>query len=145
MSGKEERETVRTQSVSCTRLEWERLRECARRERMSISRFVVERALHGDPGGSAGQVQDPALTGDGQRMLHDRVTALADLLLPLLKQADAQQPNLPNAMRVLFDMKLDEMTRTRRHREMTRLLATVFGDDRASQIAEEVRGRNCGH
>ena len=145
MTEKEDRETVRTQSVSCIRLEWERLRECARRERMSISRFVVERALHGDPGGSAGQAQDPALTGDGQRMLHDRVTALADLLLPLLKQAAAQQPNLPNAMRVLFDMKLDEMTRTRRHREMTRLLATVFGDDRASQIAEEVRERNRGH
>ena len=143
MSGKEEREAVRTQSVSCTRLEWERLRECARRERMSISRFVVERALHGDPRGSAGQSQDLALTGNGQRTLHDRVTAVVGLLLPLLTQADAQQPNLPNAMRVLFDMKLDEMTRTRRHREMTRLLATVFGDDRASRIVEEVRGRNC--
>ena len=144
MTGKEERETVKTHSVSCTRLDWERLRECARREGMSISRFVVDRALHRDPGGSDGQPQDLALTGDGQRTLHVRVTALADLLLPLLEQVDAQQPNLPNAVRVLFDMKLDEMTRTRRHREMTRLLATVFGDDRASQIAEEVRERNRG-
>ena len=111
---------------------------------MSISRFLVDRALHGDPGGSTGQAQDPALTGVGQRTLHDRVTALANLLLPLLKPADAQQPSLPNAVRVLFDMKLDEMTRTGRHREMTKLLATVFGDDRASRIAEEVRGRNRG-
>ncbi len=111
---------------------------------MSISRFVVERALHGDPRGSAGQSQDLALTGDGQRTLHDRVMALADLLLPLLKPADAQQPSLPSAVRVLFDMKLDEMTRTGRHRKMAKLLATVFGDDRASQIAEEVRERNRG-
>ena len=102
MTGKEERETVKTHSVSCTRLDWERLRECARREGMSISRFVVDRALHRDPGESDGQPQDLALTGDGQRTLHVRVTALADLLLPLLEQVDAQQPNLPNAVRVLF-------------------------------------------
>ena len=109
---------------------------------MSISRFLVDCALHGDPDGSAGQARDLALTGDGQRTLHDRVMALADLILPLLKPADAQQPNLPNAVRVLFDMKLDEMTRTGRHREMAKLLATVFGDDRASRIAGEVRERN---
>ena len=70
------------------------------------------------------------------------MTALADLLWPLLEQTDAQQPSLPNAVRVLFEMKLDEMTRTGRHRVMAKLLATVFGDDRASRIAEEVRERN---
>lgn len=144
MTGKEDREAARTQSVSCTRLEWERLRECARRKRMSISRFLVDCALHGDPDGSAGRARDLALTGNGQRTLHDRVMALADLLLPLLKPADAQQPSLPGAVRVLFDMKLDEMTRTGRHREMAKLLDTVFGDDRASRIAEEVRERNRG-
>ena len=60
MTGKGDRETDKPQSVSCTRMDWERLRECARRERMSIFRFVVERTLHRDPNGSAWQVRSLA-------------------------------------------------------------------------------------
>ena len=49
----------------------------------------------------------------------------------------AGAPGLGEAVRVLFELKLDEMSKTGRQAEMTRRLETVLRDSRAARAAED--------
>ena len=128
-------------SISCTPAEWERIRERAAAEGKSMSRYVVDRALTREP-------RDPekgaqlVLGADEQRALCDAVTRLAAEMSGQMFQDAAGSPNMANAVRVLFETKLDEMTRRGRYAEMKALLDEVFDAERAERIGAAVYERN---
>ena len=71
MRGRRVEERVAMHSVSCSRLEWERIRACAEREGVSMSRFLVETALNRNP---PARVKNPprlVLDEEEQRTLRD--------------------------------------------------------------------------
>ena len=120
MTGERRKETVTMHSVSCTRLEWERIRECARREGLTISRLV--------------------LSQEEQRAMRDTVAELAERLDAF--RGDGETPGFGDVARIPFELKLNEMTRTGRHATMTRLLEAVLRDSRAARMSEDVYQRN---
>ena len=127
-------------SVSCSRLEWERIRACAEREGVSMSKFLVERALNRNP---PARVKNPprlVLAEEEQRALRDTVKAVGETVRALEGTDDA--PGFAETLRVLFEIRLDAMTRTGRHRTMVRLLEQVLQDSRAAKLEEEVYERN---
>ncbi len=132
-------ETVTMHSVSCTRLEWERIRECAHREGLSVSRFVVERALDRSPSASVRNPPRLVLSPDDQRTMKETIAAMAERIDAL--DGTNEVPGFAASVRVLFELKLDEMSRTGRHRTMARLLDQVLQDSRAARISEEVYQR----
>lgn len=132
-------ETVTMHSVSCTRLEWERIRECARREGLSISRYVVDRALARNPSATVRNPPRLALTPHEQREMKETIATLAERTDAL--DGTEEAPGFAVAARVLFETKLDEMSRTGRHGTMTKLLDRVLQDSRAAHLSEEVYRR----
>ena len=127
-------------SVSCSRLEWERIRACAEREGVSMSRFLVERALNRNP---PARVKNPprlVLDEEEQRTLRDTVKAMTETVRAL--EGTDETPGFAETLRVLFEIRLDAMTRTGRHRTMVRLLEQVLQDSRAARLEEEVYERN---
>ncbi len=65
------------------------------------------------------------------------VAQLADRVLALTEGKEPGAPGLGEAVRVLFELKLDEMSKTGRQAEMTRRLETVLRDSRAARAAED--------
>ena len=127
-------------SVSCSRLEWERIRACAEREGVSMSKFLVERALNRNP---PARVKNPprlVLREEEQRALRDTVKALAETVQAI--EGTGETPGFAETLRVLFEIRLDAMTRTGRHKTMVRLLEQVLQDSRAAKLEEEVYERN---
>ena len=128
-------------SISCAPSEWERIRERAAAEGKSMSRYIVDRALTREP-------RDPekgaqlVLDADEQRALCDVVTRIAAEMSERMFQDAAESPNMANAVRVLFETKLDEMTRRGRYAEMKALLDEVFDAERAERIGAAVYERN---
>ena len=57
-------------------------------------------------------------------------------------RGDGESPGFGDVARILFELKLDEMTRTGRHATMTRLLEEVLRDSRAARLSEDVYQRN---
>lgn len=134
-----------THSVSCTALEWERMRERAREAGKPISRFLVERALTVDPGsrGTAADAPQELVLGAGEQgELHDNLAAFAALMSEQMFQDDPLRPNLPAMIRALFETRLDEMTRTGRYGEMKALLDEVIGPAESGRIANAAYERN---
>ena len=58
-----------------------------------------------------------------------------------IKGTDAA-PGFAETLRVLFEIRLDAMTRTGHHKTMVRLLEQVLQDSRAAKLEEEVYERN---
>ena len=140
MTGRRVEERVAMHSVSCSRLEWERIRACAEREGVSMSRFLVERALNRNP---SARVKNPprlVLDEEEQRTLRDTVKAMTETVRAL--EGTDETPGFAETLRVLFEIRLDAMTRTGRHRTMVRLLEQVLQDSRAARLEEEVYERN---
>ena len=130
-------------SISCTPLEWERIRERAHGEGKPISRYLVQRALTMEPGEPApGSPPRMVLTEEEQQEMFLAVSTIAALLSEEMFQEDASSPNLPGRVRILFETKLDEMTRTGRYGQMKTLLAQVFEDEKASMIGAAAYERN---
>ena len=140
MTGRRVEERVAMHSVSCSRLEWERIRACAEREGVSMSRFLVERALSQNP---PARVKNPprlVLAEEEQRSLRDTVKAIRETVQAL--EGTGETPGFAETLRVLFEVRLDAMTRTGRHKTMVRLLEQVLQDSRAAKLEEEVYERN---
>lgn len=140
MTGRRVEERVAMHSVSCSRLEWERIRACAEREGVSMSRFLVERALSRNP---PARVKNPprlVLAEEEQRSLRDTVKAIRETVQAL--EGTGETPGFAETLRVLFEVRLDAMTRTGRHKTMVRLLEQVLQDSRAAKLEEEVYERN---
>ncbi len=136
------RERARSHSISCSRLDWERIRERAREAGKPMSRYIVERTLSVTPGPEPEMPERLVLDGEEQRRLLDAVLRMAELLSGAMAPEGDGRPGLPGAVRALFEAKMDEMARTGRYREMRALLDTVLRDERAARIADGVYERS---
>ena len=134
----------RSHSISCSRLDWERIRERALEAGKPMSRYIVERALTVTPGPEPGASQRLVLDAQEQRRLLDMVLGMADLLSDAMAPEGEDRPGLPGAVRALFEAKMDEMALTGRYREMRTLLDTVIRDERAATVADEIYERSLG-
>lgn len=126
-------------SVSCTPLQWARMRELAGEAGMRTSPWIVGRVLKRagvDAGGHA-----PALDDGQQRALRDAAAGAEAALSGLSGEAPC---DLRETVALLFEARLDAMAREGRGQEMEALLAAVAGPERAAAIARRVRARQGG-
>jgi len=129
------RERSVSHSLSCTALEWERIRELAELAGKPMSRFVVDRVLGRDGAGDTEAGDALVLDGDRQWAMHDamlRAEALIDRLVA--PQSGDGSPDLAGSVRILFEARVAEMVRTGRHEAMEALLAPVVGPERAARM-----------
>ena len=127
-------------SFSCSRLERERMRACAEREGVSMSKLIVERALNRNPPAKVRNPPRLVLNEEEQRGLLQAIADIRAKVETLEGTDDA--PGFAQTLRVLFEIRLDAMTRSGQHKTMTRLLEQVLQDSRAARIEEEVYERN---
>lgn len=129
-------------SISCSRLDWERIRERAREAGKPMSRYIVERTLSVTPGPEPEAPERLVLEPEEQRRLLDAVLRAAELLSGAMAPEGEDGPGLSGALRALFEAKMDEMARTGRYQEMKALLDGVLRDERAARIADGVYERS---
>ena len=134
----EERATMH--SISCSRLEWERIRALADREGVSMSKLLVDRALKRNPPSKVRNPPRLVLNQEEQRILLETVKSVSETVRAL--EGTDGTPGFAETLRVLFEIRLDAMTRTGRHRTMVRLLEQVLQDSRAARFEEDVYERN---
>ncbi len=120
-------------SISCTALQWARMRELAERAGMRTSPYIVGRVLKREGGG------DHALVLDGaqQRALCDAATDAEAALSQLCGLSGEVSDGLRETIARLFEARLDEMAQEGRLEEMETLLAAIVGPERAA--AERTR------
>ena len=136
------REKMRNRSISCSRLDWERIRERAQAAGSTMSRYLVGRGLSAMPKPQPSASEPLVLTAEEQRRLLDIALRL-ETLLSGTAETDGG-PGLPAAAGFLFETKLDEMLRRGRYREMRALLDRVVGEERAAMIADSAYERSPG-
>ncbi len=113
-------------SISCTPLQWARMRELA----------------EGGGWGAAGQGWER--DGPQQRALSDAAAGAEAALSLLSANSDEASAGLRETAALLFEARLAEMAREGRREEMETLLAAVVGPERAAAIAGRVRARQYG-
>ena len=145
-------------SISCTPLQWARMRELAGGAGMRTSPYVVGRVLQregfgaGDAGPSTGSGQAPAtgsgqahalvLDGAQQRALSDAAASAEAALSQLCGLSGKASAGLRETIALLFEARLDEMAQEGRLEEMETRLAAITGPERAAAIAGRVRARS---
>ena len=140
MTGRRVEERVVMHSISCSRLERERIRALAEREGVSMSQLLVDRALGRNPPAKVKNPPRLVIGEDEQRALLETVQAVGEAVRAL--EGTAETPSFAEALRVLFEVRLDAMTRAGHHGTMARWLDQVLQDSRAARIEEEVYRRN---
>lgn len=137
------RERSVSHSISGTALEWEQLRHLAEREGKTISRFIrdsmEERRRFRTQEADEGDAQ--VLTPDEVRGMHDSAVRAEALISRLVERPGAESPDVSEAVRFLFETRLDEMARTGRHDSMRELLTSIVGSERAARIVRRVLNR----
>ena len=128
-------------SLSCTDLDWERVRERADAAGLSMSRYLVGRALTVElPRDGDGKVRPPprlVLEESEQRAMHDRIARIAERMSTGSDEEDRSQLfDMPRCVSFLFVKGMQEMVLDGRMREMTALLAKPYGEEYAARIAE---------
>ncbi|MCY4501311.1 MAG: hypothetical protein OXE57_07100 [Alphaproteobacteria bacterium] len=131
------RERSVSHSLSCTALEWERIRELAELAGKPMSRFVVDRVLGRDGAGDAGSGDALVLDERQQRAMHDAMLGAEAAIERLVAPSGDDAPDLAGSVRILFEARLAEMVRTGRHEAMKALLAPVVGPERAARIVRD--------
>ncbi len=128
-------------SISCTPLQWARMRELAERAGMRTSPYIVGRVLKrgGFGAGEAGHAL--VLDRKQQRATHDAALGAEAALSGLSGEASA---GLRGTVAPLFEARLDEMAREGRGKEMEALLARIIGPERAADIARRAAMRAGG-
>ncbi len=128
-------------SISCTPLQWARMRELAERAGMRTSPYIVGRVLKREGFGAGEAGHALVLDGKRQRAMHDAALGAEAALSGLSGDASA---GLRGTVALLFEARLDEMAREGRGKEMEALLATIIGPERAADIARRAAMRAGG-
>ena len=120
-------------SISCTDLEWERIRERAERAGLRISPYIVKRGL-------AGKTDRPPslVLGEAeQRALHDRIARIEERVLGGARP----DSNMLRDLRVRLTLLLVNMLveHHAQDRDPRWLLSEWLGEDKASEIIESYR------
>ncbi|MCY4607339.1 MAG: hypothetical protein OXD40_01895 [bacterium] len=79
MTGRRVEERVTMHSISCSRLERERIRACAEREGVSMSKLIVDRALNRNPPSKVRNPPRLVLGPEEQRTLLETGKAIGEL------------------------------------------------------------------
>ena len=124
-------------TISCRDSEWERVRVRAEAAGMSISRYVVMRALATelvrDAGGRQRLQPRLVLGEDEQKGIRDRVALIADRLA--VPDAPMEFERLQNRVQFIVDATVIDMIRSGRVREMTAILVEVLGQETGGKVA----------
>ena len=128
-------------SLSCTDVEWERVREKADAAGLSMSRYLVERALtvelsrDGD-----GRIDPPprlVLSEGEQQQIHDRIAQIIGRMSTGSSEEDRSiLAQLRDSVWLVTKAAMFDLVREGRTREMIALLAMHHGEEEAARTAE---------
>ena len=128
-------------SLSCTDAEWERVRERADAAGLSMSRYLVERALTlelpRDGGGKIGAPPRLVLSEGEQREMHDRIAhVFGRMSTGSAEENGSVLAQLGGSVSRLARAAMLDLVRDGRTRQMIALLAEQYGEEEAVRIAE---------
>ena len=128
-------------SLSCTDTEWERVRERADAAGLSMSRYLVERALTLElPRDGDGKIGPPprlVLSEGEQREMHDRIVHVFGRMSTGSGEEDGSVlARLDSSVSLLARAAMLDLVRDGRTRQMIALLAEQYGEEKAVRIAE---------
>ena len=128
-------------SLSCTDAEWERVRERADAAGLSMSRYLVERALTvelpRDGDGKIGPLPRLVLSEGEQREIHDRIERIyARMSTGSAEEDRSVLARLGGSVSRLAGAAMLDLIRDGRTRQMIALLAEQYGEEDAARIAE---------
>ncbi len=128
-------------SVSATDLDWERVRERADAAGMSMSRYLVRRALSVDlPRDAKGGVAPPprlVWSADEQREMRDRIARIERRAMT--GSAEQDRPALQGLHEMLWFLMFAavlDLIRAGRTRQMTAMLVERLGEEKGTAVAE---------
>ena len=128
-------------SLSCTDVEWERVRERADAADLSISRYLVGRALTVElPRDGEGKVGAPprlALSEHEQKQIHDRIERIcATMSTGSAEENKTVLAQMRGTVSLVTRAGMLGLIREGRTRQMIALLAVNFGEEEAVRIVE---------
>ena len=130
-------------SLSCTDAEWERVRERADAAGLSMSRYLVERALTAElPRDGDGKIGPPprlVLSEGEQQQIHDRIERIyARMSTGSAEEDRSVLARLGRSVSRPAGAAMLDMVRDGRTRQMIALLAEQYGEEEAAGIAERL-------
>ena len=137
------RRPAQVYSLSCTDEQWERFRRLAARRRLSISRYLVECALHGDLDAERPAPPRLVLSEAEQRTLHDAVRRIAERTVAEVSE-ETLLARVRNALVLLVELTLRAVAREGREAELRALLTELFGERASEATLERMRERGDG-
>ena len=128
-------------SLSCTDTEWERVRERADAAGLSMSRYLVERALTVElPRDGDGKIGPPprlVLSEGEQQLIHERIERIyARMSTGSAEEDRSVLAQLGGSVSRLAGAAMLDMIRDGRTRQVIALLAEQYGEEEAVRIAE---------
>ena len=128
-------------SLSCTDTEWERVRERADAAGLSMSRYLVERALTVElPRDGDGKIGPPprlVLSEGEQQHIHERIERIyARMSTGSAEEDRSIMAQLGDAVSLVTRAAMLDLVREGRTRQMIALLAEQYGEEDAARIAE---------
>ena len=128
-------------SLSCTDTEWERVRERSDAAGLSMSRYLVERALTVElPRDGDGKIGPPprlVLSEGEQQQIHERIERIyARMSTGSAEEDRSVLAQLGGSVSLLARAAMLDMIRDGRTRQMIALLAEQYGEEEAARIAE---------
>ena len=128
----------KVRAISCPDSDWDRVRKRAEAAGMSMSRYVVEKALTvelvTDRDGRSRFPPRLVLTEEDQIAIRDGVARITERMADPDDLTDLGR--LRKRVGFLLMATMFAMVRDRRIREMTRILAELFGPEEGGRIAE---------
>ncbi len=127
----------RVYSLSCTDEQWETFRCLAAQRGVSISRYLVECALHGDPHAEPDPSPRLVLEETEQRALYEAVHQIAERTAA--EAHSALLTRIRNALALLVELAMRDMAREGREAELRAVLTGLFGEHAAAATLERMR------
>ncbi|MDE0390685.1 MAG: hypothetical protein OXI57_01285 [Rhodospirillales bacterium] len=129
-------------SLSCTDVEWERVREKADAAGLSMSRYLVERALTVElPRDGDGRIGPPprlVLSEGDQREMHERIAQIIGRMSTGSSEEDRSiLAKLRDSVWLVTTAAKFDLVREGRTRQMIALLAEILGEEEAARTAEQ--------
>ena len=126
-------------TVSCSVLDWERIREITERRGVSINDHMISAGLNVELDPEVLSGPSIVLSEAEQRLLFDRVTRMAEGTLAAAGPRGNSIARLRQSVELLLMTVLRDMVRQGREDELGPLLAEAFGPDHAPVIERQFR------
>ena len=128
----------RVYSLSCTDEQWETFRRLAAQRGVSISRYLVKCALHGDPDAEPDSSPRLVLDETEQRALYEAVRHIAERTAAA-ESHSALLTRIRNVLALLVELAMRDMAREGREAELRTVLIGFFGEHAAAATLERMR------